>query len=700
MPAPDSLSTLARLYNLQTVYHDALGELRSAPPQAILSVLKSLEAPIESLADVPNALRARHQALWQRGIEPVSVAWQDRPLKVKLRLPITLAETPVGGEIILENGGRFECQLEDAKCFPARGHTVEGARYVARSLIRRDSLPLGYHRLHVRVGDMALESFVVAAPSQAYTAPEEIKRWGIFCPVYALHSARSWGAGDVSDLAELVRFTSALGGHAVATLPMLAAFLDEPFNASPYAPVSRLFWNELYLDVTKIPELASCATAQAMLNSAEFCRELDTVRAEPLIDYRKAMALKRKVIEELLDSFLSTSSERRDKFESSVAARAGLDDYAAFRAKGERERKSWPHWPEPERDGMLAPNGYDTRAKSYHLYVQWLCDEQAGWLRSESDHGAALYLDFPLGVNRDGYDVWRERDLFALRASGGAPPDALFIKGQNWGFPPLHPSAVRSQEYRYYRECVRHHMAHASILRIDHVMGMHRAFWVPEGFSAAEGLYVHHPAAEYYAILSLESHRHEVQIVGENLGTVPPYVNEAMSRHRLLGMHVGQFCVSTDPAHALDAPAADTVASLDTHDTATFMSFWTGADIDDRLALALITQEQAQREHDCRAAQREALITYLRSNGRLGADDDAGEILKAWLTFLAGGAEEFLLVNLEDLWLETEPQNVPGTWQERPNWRRKARFGLEEIRAMPELIELLKTIGDIRRRMS
>jgi 4-alpha-glucanotransferase len=464
--------------------------------------------------------------------------------------------------------------------------------------------------------------------------------------------------------------------------------------------VSRLFWNEFYLDVTKIPELVSCAGAQATINSEEFRRDLDAVRAQPLVDYRKAMALKRKVIDELLDYFLSTSSQRRDKFESFVAARPGLDDYAAFRAKGERERKTWPLWPEPEREGMLTANSYDARARSYHLYVQWLCDEQARWLRSESDHGAALYLDFPLGVNRDGYDVWRERDLFALRASGGAPPDTLFIKGQNWGFPPLHPSAVRRQGYRYYRQCVRHHMAHASILRIDHVMGMHRAFWVPEGFGAADGLYVHHPAAEYYAILSLESHRHQVQIVGENLGTVPPYVNEAMARHRILGMHVGQFCVSTDPARALDPPAADTVASLDTHDTATFMSFWTGADIDDRLELGLITREQAHQEHDCRAAQRQALIVYLRASGRLGDEADAAEILRAWLTLLAAGAEEFLLVNLEDLWLETEPQNVPGTWQERPNWRRKARFSLEEVRAMPTLVELLKTIGDIRRRMS
>ena len=135
-------------------------------------------------------------------------------------------------------------------------------------------------------------------------------------------------------------------------------------------------------------------------------------------------------------------------------------------------------------------------------------------------------------------------NLSLLSASGGAPPDGLFVKGQDWGFPPLHPEAMRRQGYRYYIDCVRHHMALASMLRIDHVMGLHRAFWVPEGFNAADGLYVHHPAEEYYAILSLESHRQRTQIVGENLGTVPFYVNEAMERHDILGMHVGIFGVN------------------------------------------------------------------------------------------------------------------------------------------------------------
>jgi 4-alpha-glucanotransferase len=693
MPAPDSLQRLARLYNLQTAYLDGLGQLREAPPEAILKVLQSLGGEASSMEQVPAALRARRQALWQRVIEPVTVAWQDRPLRLKLRLPTAAAEAPISGKICLEDGGTIECRWDEIGSAAPLRREIEGSLYTTRSLSLTVSLPLGYHDLHLRVGGLELHSQILAAPFQAYAPSGAGKRWGVFCPLYALHSARGWGTGDFSDLAEFAGLVGALNGDAAGTLPMLAGFLDEPFNPSPYAPVSRLFWNEFYLDVESIAEFAGCAAARALVESEEFRGSLEAVRRATLVDYRRSAALKRQVIELLLAKLQSSSSARRASFESFVAARPALRDYAAFRAKTERERKIWLDWPEPERAGALSAGNYDETAKLYHLYVQWLCDEQVGRLRAEGGaSGAALYLDFPLGVNRDGYDIWRYRDLFALDASGGAPPDGLFTKGQNWGFPPQHPGAVRRQGYRYYRDCLRHHMARTSMLRIDHVMGLHRAFWVPEGFGAADGLYVHQRAEEYYAVLSLESHRHRVQIVGENLGTVPDYVNEALARHRILGMHVGQFGVGTESTRAFETPPANTVASLNTHDTPTFMSFWTGADIDDRLDLGLIRTEQAEQERSYRSAQRAALLRRFDA-----ASDDAAAVLRGWLESLAEGPAEFLLINLEDLWLEILPQNVPGTWEERPNWRRKARFRLEEIRALPEFAALLRRIGDIRR---
>jgi 4-alpha-glucanotransferase len=288
----------------------------------------------------------------------------------------------------------------------------------------------------------------------------------------------------------------------------------------------------------------------------------------------------------------------------------------------------------------------------------------------------------------------------ALPASG-APPDDLFVKGQNWGFPPLQPEALREQGYCYYIDCLRHHMTSAAMLRVDHIMGLHRAFWVPEGFSATDGVYVRYRAQEFYAIFNLESQRHGVRIVGENLGTVPGYVNEAMARRQFLGMHVVQFGVDTNPAEALQPPPRESLASLNTHDTPTFMGFWIGGDIQDRLALGLIDAARAEDEHHYRAAQRHALVDFL--HGRCYLDEatvDAAAVLHALLSFLADQSEAFLLVNLEDLWLEPAPQNVPGTWQERPNWQRKARCSLADVRTREPLMTLLRTISDKRSRIS
>ena len=569
-----------------------------------------------------------------------------------------------------------------------------------RSLLVQAPLPLGYHRLHLRLGDLRLESLShLSAASGVRPGTFRRQALGRFLPS-SMHSTRAhnWGAGDFTDLAAFADFIRSLNGNAVATLPLLASFLDEPFNPSPYAPVSRLFWNEFYLDVTKIAEFSRCRSAQALAGSGEFQSQLNDARGHSLIDYRSVMALKRGVLEELLKFLLTKRSRRLTEFRSYVASHPLARDYAVFRAKVERERKSWLHWPRAGRDGILTSDDYDESAYHYHLYVQWQCDEQTRRLRDQTkEAGTALYLDFPLGVNRDGFDVWRERELFALSASGGAPPDGLFVKGQNWGFPPFNPEAVRRQEYRYYIDCVRHHMALAGMLRIDHVMGLHRAFWVPEGFSAADGLYVHHPAEEYYAILSLESHRQCTQIVGENLGTVPFYVNEAMERHDILGMHVGIFGVNPATEIAVDKIPAKTVASLNTHDTATFMGFWSGDDIEDRVALGLMSEAQGRDERQYRAAQRQALAGFLQARGLLRDDPaDPAAVLKAWLCFLAENDEEFLLINLEDLWLEPGPQNVPGTWDERPNWQRRARLSLEALRESDSVAKLLKRIGDIR----
>ncbi|HYF37730.1 MAG TPA: 4-alpha-glucanotransferase, partial [Prosthecobacter sp.] len=286
---------------------------------------------------------------------------------------------------------------------------------------------------------------------------------------------------------------------------------------------------------------------------------------------------------------------------------------------------------------------------------------------------------------------------FTLEASAGCPPDPCFTKGQDWGFAPLHPQHIREDGYRYVQEYLRFQMRHTGLLRIDHVMGLHRLYWVPKGLSAAEGAYVTYHADELYAILCLESVRHQTTLVGENLGTVPPEVNSRMDRHELRQMFVVQYEQRPDLKAPLRIPPEHCVASMNTHDMPTFAAHWQGKDITDRAELGLIPKGQLKQERQTRRESNLALAEMLRREGWLaGERPTMAAVLRAMLHWLADSPAELLLINLEDLILEELPQNVPGTSQERPNWRRKASFTVEELRENAAFAEVLEEVEMIR----
>lgn len=675
----EDLTTLARLYGVQTSYHDNWGNHVQASPESLLGVLRALDAPLDGMADVPEALAFRREELAERPIEPVIVAWDGRVPEIEVRL---------------SGGGSAACHL-DLEGGERRGWGVDLTP--GRPLILPEStLPPGYHMLTIESGGKTAESMVISAPTRAYTGNGR-PLWGVFLPLYALYTQRSWGAGDLSDLEALAEWTAGLGGGVVATLPLLAAFLDEPCEPSPYAPASRLFWNEIYLDPRRLPEMEESASARRLLESSDFHREIEALRAMPRVDYPRLLALKRRVLEELAHRFYQKTGGRDDEFESFLSDKPHLSDYAAFRAVGDRRGEPWQCWPERLREGTLAHADYDEEDYRYHLWTQWAAERQMAAMAKEARRrGPGLYLDLPLGVHGSAFDVWRERDLFAVEASAGAPPDAFFTKGQSWGFPPLKPDQLRDSGYAHLIECLRHHLEHAGVLRIDHVMQLQRLFWIPRGMEAANGVYVSYPMEELFAVLSLESHRHQSIIVGENLGTVAPEIGEAMERHDIQGMYVVQYELQPG-SEGLRQPPARSVASLNTHDMPTFQSFWQGKDVDDLEALGFFTPDQARQEKERRGALRSKLEAELppEEKNRGTATEDA--VLLRRLEHLAESPARMVLVNLEDLWHETEPQNVPGTHTERPNWQRKARYSFEDFSKRPDVLEPLKKVDELRR---
>lgn len=688
------LEALAGSVGVLTRYQTWKGETHEAQPEVLLRVLRTLGLEIESVDDVPAAARARERMLWQEVLSPCCVAWDGQDASLALRLPASV-DGAYAVTLGLESGETRHLDGRLADLAVADRAELDGQRY----LLRRISVPVGedgYHRATVQVGKHTASCLIIAAPTRAYRPAGSKPRWGVFAPLYAVRRHDGSGTGDLGDMMRMCRWVHELGGSVVGTLPLLSTYLDRPCDYSPYAPVSRQFWNELYIDLATAPGMAGSAAAQEIMAGKQFAKEAAALRAMSLVDYQHQMAHKRQVLAALAE-VAWRSDGMRGEIEALMQRKPRLDDYARFRARVEKDGQVWHLWPERQQAGTLAPGDYDEAARRYHLYVQYAMDAQLA--RLDREGGAELYLDLPVGVHRHGYDTWRHRDIFAMDMAAGAPPDPLFSEGQNWGGAPLHPWALRHSGYGYFIDSVRAHFEHAGMLRVDHAMGLHRMYWVPEDVSAKEGVYVHYEAGEMYAILSLESHRHHCTVAGEDLGTVPDYVRPSMERHGLARLYVGQFSLPGRVGEpVVDVPAA-AVASLNTHDTPSFAGFWHGNDIDIRQEMGLIDEREVRAEKQERRTQCEAAAAYLCQRGHLDAAEagDPGAVMRAFNAYLAASGADLVIVNLEDLWLDPEPQNVPGTSTERPNWQRKMTRYLEDLTADTAVLDVLRTLDRIRR---
>jgi 4-alpha-glucanotransferase len=565
---------------------------------------------------------------------------------------------------------RASLRTDSGELLPVRFRALP-ARTGTR-LVITEALPHGIHTLRLEIGDRPYETCLISAPERAVNLAES-RAWGAFMPLHAFGNSCD-GPGTYTELADAARRLATFGASYIGTLPLLASFLDAPFQPSPYAPASRLFWNDLFLAVG--PDIPAA-------HEAERTR---------LLDYAAAASAQRPHLQSAADAFFAAGGKADAHFRRFLEAQPRAQDYALFRAACDHFRTGFDAWPAAARNGQL--NAVDVAPADIqrHLFAAWRADAALADLArmSAAGNAAKLYIDLPLGVDNNGYDIWRERALFAEGMAAGAPPDALFRGGQNWGFRPLIPGALRNSRYAYLIEVLQHHMRHAGALRIDHVMSLVRLYWVPSGYPATEGVYVRYPRDELLALLTLLSERHGTVLIGEDLGTVPGEVRASMDRHGLLRMQVLQF--ELGGATLPRSPRAVAV-SFGTHDTPTLAGFWRALDIDDQQQLGLLGESGAAAARAARARLRRRVCRALGLDAHAAAEV---AVLRGLMHHLASGRARLVLLALEDLWLEPLQQNVPGTCDERPNWRRRARFGFDAALERPEVIALLREMDRLR----
>lgn len=668
------LDELAHRWGVQSGYHDIAGRWHDVDREALRDVLVELGAPITSSdnkTEITEALSAHDRLLFDQTVEPILVTNFNEPLGFVLRLNNAAASgQSVLVEIVCEDGTTHSDQVALDTLPPFESSEIDGkatsARYVTTSI---RSLPIGYHDAHIEVVGRSYHAMVLAPPAQLPQFQSQ-RQWGIFAPLYALPPSgeaglENLGMANFGDLGHLGEGFRPYGANIVSTLPLLATFSSRPLEPSPYSPVSRRWWSELYLQPNQLPGLSDAPQAQQLLSSSRVQQVASSAADSPLVDYAAVANLVGEVVDQLVSEALTPGSGTLAALNEFRRTFPEVGEYAWFRAAVDQ------HGVDALRHSAKRLR-VDRAAVLRHEYFQFAANTQLAKLSATmQSRGQTLALDLPLGTNPDGYDLWHDPTSYAGVATG-APPDALFSGGQNWGFPPPHPIRARSKGYREFILALRHHFRYAGLLRIDHLMSLERLWWIPTGFDAKTGVYVRYPTHELMAIVAIEAWRSGTVVVGENLGTVSDDINEVMKRWGMLGMYELQF----EPAYArehglLPPPPANSVAGLNTHDMPTFAGWWQGADLETMAELGITPESDLSRQHATRSAEREALANVLASELNRPVEAEVEAALAASLEWLGASPAAVVSLNVEDLWYETKPQNVPGTHLELPNWQRK-----------------------------
>ncbi|MDT7728281.1 MAG: 4-alpha-glucanotransferase [Actinomycetota bacterium] len=575
--------------------------------------------------------------------------------------------------VVLREGTRHDIGV------PAVVHLEDGTRRDVGSTLPAD-LPLGWHRVVTAEQDVTL----AVVP---HRLPEVPPAWGWMLQLYALRSPESWGMGDFGDLATMARRSaSELDVGVLLVNPVQAISPTHPVERSPYSPSSRRFANPLYLRVS-----ATRAFENADEQTRERVRALQPERDTELIDYDAVWDAKRGALELLW-------AHHREPVELDPALR----DFATYCALAEVHGADWREWPDALRDSgsaevVKARTELADRV-AFHGWLQQLCRAQLDDVRlaaRQAGMAVGVVHDLPVGVHPGGADTWALRGAFAPRVTVGAPPDAFNQQGQDWNLPPWRPDRLAELGYAPFRDVVRGVLAHADGIRVDHVAGMWRLWWIPPGEPAHRGTYVHYDAEAMLGVLALEAHRAGAVVVGEDLGTVEPEVTKTMHDRGLLSSAVLWFQRDWDaPGQPFVPPRQwepDSMASISTHDLPTVSGWLHGEHVRVRAELGLL-DGPAEKEYESAKAERDALTDFLKQQG-IPADD----LVVALHTLLASASSRLVLTSPADVLGERRQPNLPGTIDQYPNWRIPLPATIDELFADQHVRAVVAPLREARR---
>lgn len=655
-PIDAELAALAAACGVSTSYADHLRRPTTVAAEPVRLALGAMGISAANSTEVAASLQRLRAAAAERVLPPSIVARSDRRTDV----PLGSGDPAVSATLTLEDGSTRD--VSSRPCL----------------LTLPAGLPAGYHRLTVRCDGREATSDLIAAPARC-PVPLTARGWGWMVQLYAARSRDSWGMGDYADLRTLATWSGRLGAAMLLVNPLHAAAPGVPQTTSPYYPSSRRFRNPLYLRVEEVPELAAldAGDRQRVVVLAQRAR---AANAGDRIDRD---ALQRAADEALrLLAAVPRSAEREAAFAAWRREQGpGLVDFATFCALAEVHGTPWQRWPatlrHPGSPAVAAARERFSDAVAYHIWLQWLCDAQlATAAQAARDSGMAVGVihDVAVGVDPGGADAWALQDEIADGVSIGAPPDNFNQQGQDWRLPPLLPSRLAASGYALFRDLLRSVLRHAGGLRIDHIIGLWRLWWVPDGRPPSDGTYVRYPADELLGVLALEAERAGALVVGEDLGTVETGVRQTLAERGVLSSRVLYFeRVDDDPGEPrLPAAAYPQLAltSIGTHDLPTAAGWWADEDVRVQTELGLYAshttpEEQARRK----AAERDDMLALLRREGLVGDDPDEEELVLAMHAFLARTPSLLVASSLGDALGDRRQPNMPGTVDTYPNWR-------------------------------